>query len=611
MMQAPYLFHVQTTDGVSRDNNNLTLLLKTDVSSFDKVQIRHEPDNEEYFVDLKPSKKCGRMTVWQGTIPLNRDRDITHYVFKVVMSGNQYWLDARGVQNRMPGKEYHFKYNAVHQPPEWVSSQVFYQIFPERFCNGNPEISVRSGEYQIRGGKVDVVAREWGSEIGAYHQQSSVEFFGGDLQGIKNKLGYLQDLGITALYLNPIFKSNSNHKYDTTDYTVIDPHFGTNEEFARLSEDIHNRGMKIVLDAVFNHTSEEHDWFDKRGIHADGAYGNAKSQYRDYYLFEGESSNYVGWKGVSTLPVLNFQNEQVRDYIYQSDKAVIKHWLRAPYHIDGWRFDVIHMLGEGDGAKNNDYYVRAFRQSAKKENPDSYILGEHFFEATQWLQGDQEDGAMNYYGFAHPVRALLAGKDISYDPIILTPTSFVDWITEANAKIPWLNQLTQLNQLDSHDTIRFLTMLKGDDKKMRMALVMLFTFVGTPCLYYGTEVGLEGDQDPDNRRCFPWERVASSKWLPFVKSLIQLRCENSELQRGSFEVLSHSDQHIVYVRRLGSKMMVVALGFSDVKVEVPVWKLGLETGAAISCLRQERRAINGGLLKLSLSAQQFQLMKLS
>jgi alpha-glucosidase len=144
-----------------------------------------------------------------------------------------------------------------------------------------------------------------------------------------------------------------------------------------------------------------------------------------------------------------------------------------------------------------------------------------------------------------------------------------------------------------------------------MALVMLFTFVGTPCLYYGTEVGLEGDQDPDNRRCFPWERVASSKWLPFVKSLIQLRCENSELQRGSFEVLSHSDQHIVYVRRLGSKMMVVALGFSDVKVEVPVWKLGLETGAAISCLRQERRAINGGLLKLSLSAQQFQLMKLS
>lgn len=609
-MNLPYVSHVQTKDGLILKNNKLLVTLKTDKFDFDKVKIRHEPDNEESLVDLKPMGEEGRLFIWQGMIPLNEDRDVTHYVFKLVSGRKQYWLDARGVQTRMPGKEYHFKFNAKYQPPEWVSDQIFYQIFPERFCNGNPDISVKNGEYQIRGGTLDVMARKWGDDIGEYKKTSSVEFFGGDLKGIHNKLDYLQDLGITSIYLNPIFSSNSNHKYDTTDYMTIDPHFGSNQDFADLSGAIHKRGMKVILDAVFNHTSEEHLWFDKNDKTKDGAYHRFDSQYRDYYFFEGDTKEYVGWNGVSTLPVLNFKNQAVRDYIYQSDQAVIKHWLREPYNVDGWRFDVIHMLGEGNGAQNNEYYVRQFRQSAKSENVNSYILGEHFFEATQWLQGDQEDGSMNYYGFAHPVRALFAGLDICYDPIELSPTDFIDWITEANAKIPWLNQLTQLNQLDSHDTIRFLTMLEGDADKMRMAAVMLFTFSGTPCLYYGTEVGLEGEQDPDNRRCFPWERVETSSWLGFYKALIKARLQHPEWRNGSFEVLSYSDKYIVYARKLADEISVVAFAFSDVALSIPLWKLGIESGVAKPYFGQQTLPFEDGVLSLTLPEIQSEILKI-
>ncbi len=190
------------------------------------------------------------------------------------------------------------------------------------------------------------------------------------------------------------------------------------------------------------------------------------------------------------------------------------------------------MLGEGEGATNNAHYVKAFRDAMKAVNPDSYMLGEHFFEATQWLQGDQEDGAMNYYGFAHPIRALLAGKDIQFDPINIDCREFLQWLQEASAKVPWSNQLAQLNQLDSHDTERFITTLQGNKAKFAIANLMLMSYVGSPCLYYGAEIALQGSHDPDNRRCFPWDQLKSNEWLPFFKQIIAIRKASSALQKG-------------------------------------------------------------------------------
>ncbi|MFA0306280.1 maltodextrin glucosidase [Vibrio splendidus] len=580
----PFIFHAQTSDYFYEKEGVLTVTLVSERADWNKVQLRHEPDNEEYLLDMVQVGTEGRLTLWQASFPANTDRNVTHYAFKLVDSKGQYWLDAKGVHSRVASREFHFKFNTQHRPPSWVSEQVFYQIFPERFCNGNPSISVKAGEYRLKEDTLDVAVKEWGEPVEGHNGTGAAEFFGGDLAGIHSKLDYLQDLGITALYLNPIFQSPSNHKYDTTDYYNVDTHFGTNDEFSALSKDIHTRDMRIVLDAVFNHTSVEHPWFDRLKATDSGAYDNPGSAFHDYYFFDPENTQqYVSWKNISSLPVLNFSNVSVREHIFQSQDSVIKHWLKAPYNIDGWRFDVIHMLGEGEGAYNNAHYVKAFRDSAKAENPEAYILGEHFFEATSWLQGEQEDGSMNYYGFAHPVRALLAKQDIAYEPIDIDMLAFSDWLAEARAKVPWLNQLSQLNQLDSHDTARLLTLLNGDQAKQKLALTLLFTYVGTPCLYYGTEVGLKGGQDPDNRRCFPWDKEDTSHWFPFHQALIKLRTERRSLRSGAYLELYCDAETLVFTRCLRGEKTLVVLNLSqDEKVlSLPVWMLGQEQGKLI------------------------------
>ncbi len=572
-MSLPFLFHSQTIDGLAFDGKRVKVCLKTEALTFDAVYVRIEPDNEEYLVAMVQCGRAGELLLWEVSFEPNRDRDITHYVFKVVRNGQQYWLDARGVQKRIPPKEFHFKLNVNHQPPKWVQEQVFYQIFPDRFVASQIESAIREAycEYDP-----DAVIKMWGEPVGNHQNSGAREFFGGDLKGVEQKLGYLEQLGVTALYFNPIFSSPSNHKYDTTDYFTIDPMFGTNEHFASLCEKIRSKNMKIVLDAVFNHTSVHHPWFDiqQKGK---GAYGNPQSDFRDYYFFDGESNNYIGWKGIDNLPVLNFENHEVREYIYQGEASVIKHWLKPPYSVDGWRFDVIHMLGEGEGAKNNAHYVKAFRQATKSVNPNAYVLGEHFFEATQWLQGEQEDGAMNYYGFAHPVRAFIAHQDITYDPIDIDGFEFKAWLDESRAKVPFANQLSQLNQLDSHDTARFLTLVNGDEKKMQIALALLMTYVGAPCIYYGSEVGLEGSFDPDNRRCFPWHLVQGSPWLQLYQQWIEIRKQFKALQSGSMQWLYCDERAFAYARQLGEETIIVAvnIGLQESTIDLPLWQLGL------------------------------------
>lgn len=610
-MKTPFLFHPQSDDGLSFDGTHLTVTLRIQpVQDVTKVVVRHEPDNEQFYVEMSHIADQGRLQLWQARFPINQDRDVTHYVFKVQTSTAQYWLDARGVTNRIPPKEYHFKFNAEHRPADWVQSQVFYQVFPDRFCNGNPDIGVQSGEYAIQDGKVPAIASEWGTPINK-DSSMSVQFYNGDIAGIYSKLDYLEALGITTLYLNPVFSSLSNHKYDTTDYFNVDPHLGSNEELAELCQEVHRRGMRVVLDAVFNHTSAEHPWFDKSGRGEEGAYHNLDSKFRDYYFFDGDSQNYEGWNGVQNLPVLNFDNPEVRAYIYDSQDSVIKHWLRPPYSIDGWRFDVIHMLGEGKGAYNNAHYVKAFREATKQENQEALVLGEHFFEATPWLQGDQEDGAMNYYGFAHPVRAFFANQDIAYDPISLTSEEFRQWLLEAKAKVPWHNQLAQLNQLDSHDTARFITLIQGNEALMRQASLLLVSYVGVPCLYYGTEVGLEGENDPDNRRTFPWERVESSPWLPHFKQMLALRHQSKALQSGDIQFFDMEEQ-LAFARTLGSEKIITLLNCQEQRAEirVPVWQLGVESAQAISLTTDRQFKVENGELVVALEGVDCELIKL-
>ena len=566
----------------------------------DAAWVRSEPDNEEFLSPLTFQKLEGAWALYEGELRLNPAEAVTRYAFKFLIDGRQYWLAQGGVSPYFPERDVHFRLNPSYNPARWVWSQVFYQIFPERFCDGDPNNNITSGEYLYEG--EPVVAKAWG-EL-PERLQGPREFYGGDLAGIHQKLPYLEDLGVTALYLNPIFTSPSSHKYDTIDYLTVDPHFGTNEDFAALCAEMKKREMRIILDAVINHTSERHPWFDRYGEHEEiGAYGSKEAVTRGFYTFENEDpESYHGWVGVETLPVLDYSQRELRRRIYEADDAVLRHWLRAPYQIDGWRFDVIHMLGEGTGAVNNAEYVRHFRQTLREENSQAYVLGEHFFEATKWLQGDQEDAAMNYDGFTRPVWAFFAERDHKGHPVQIDAATFNEVLTRSRARLPFEIQLSQFNLLDSHDTPRFLTLVNGNRDLMKAAVTLLLTYIGVPCVYYGDEVGLEGGGDPDCRRTFPWDE---EQWDVDLRShyqtLIAFRKAHEVLQQGALVTLYAEGDVYAFARVLGEDIIITAVNRGEeVHVGLSVWKVGLKNATLTSFFNGQEVTVEGGRLELHL-----------
>jgi alpha-glucosidase len=530
------------------------------------VYLRAEPDNEELLIAMHRVGTSNGLARYEAQLPWDRSNPATQYAFKVILGDGQTWLAADGSHGHEPPRELQFKVSRNHTPPAWVADQIAYQIFPDRFSQGDPSHAVTTDEYVYGTGGSRVVQQPWGASID--RSVAATAFYGGDLAGILHRLDYLRDeLGVTMLYLNPIFTSGSNHRYDVEDYDHVDPHLGGDAALAELTEALRARGMRVVLDAVINHTGANHPWFNRFGRHATlGAFQSAESRWRSWYVFTG-AHDYASWKGHASLPVLDFGNPEVRA---EAD-AILRRWLRPPYSIDGWRIDVAHMMGEGPGAHNNDRCIADIRRSVRAENPEGYVLGEHFGEATRWLQGDREDGAMSYYGFAKPVRAWLAGKDIADHPAQLSTVELERWLTAARARVPYANQLAQLSLLDSHDTSRFLTAVGGDLERMALAVTLLFTYAGVPCIYYGDEIGLEGGDDPDCRRCFDWDRAHwQARLHAHYRQLIGWRKQRAEWRRGAYQTLAVTDDAIVFARYVERSATLVALNRGRAAAALPL-----------------------------------------
>jgi alpha-glucosidase len=518
-----------------------------------QVFVRSLPDNEALLTPMLAdgheggdgrdghSGHSGAWQRWRAHISWDRGNHLTRYAFVVARhesEGGHLWLGADGPQALVPLEALHFCVHPTQRPPAWVSQQVFYQILPDRFARGSNSTAVpASGSL-----------KPWGTPIDKHHRAGTL--YGGDLAGLLEQLPYLQEeLGVTALYLTPIFTSPSHHRYDTRDFTQVDPLLGGNAALQALREATAARGMRLVLDGVMNHTGADHAWL----------------QSHPHFYARDEQGRPLGWKGHATLPVLDFAQAGVQAAIYAErdtlQPAVLRRWLRAPYAIDGWRLDVIHMLGEGPGAHNNAGHVRAMRQAIREENPEAYVLGEHFAEATRWLQGEQEDGAMNYHGFATPVRAWLAGWPLGTARARISTAQFEARLTQAMAGLPYANQLAQLNLLGSHDTPRFLTELNGDVALMQVALSLLFTRPGVPCIYYGDEIGLQGGDDPGCRGCFDGNREHWQQALwRHCQALARLRQARLELQQGATLTLAQGDGHLVYARFVGAGVAGLAAG---------------------------------------------------
>lgn len=436
------------------------------------------------------------------------------------------------------------------ETPAWVKHAVFYQIFPDRFARSERVAKPNNLE-------------PWDGEPTTYGYK------GGDLLGVVEHLDYLQDLGITALYFNPIFQSTANHRYHTHDYYQVDPLLGGNEAFDTLLAACKQRGIRVVLDGVFNHASR--GFFQFNDVLENGS----ASPWLDWFTFHEHPANaydltrppgYTAWVGLHALPKLNTDNPQVREYLMR----VGEHWIRKG--IDGWRLDVAEEI-------TSPGFWQEFRQRIKAINPDAYIVAEIWHESREWLQGDQFDATMNY-PFAEAAIAFTAGPRVDMEMVLnrgyrpyppLTGTEYADRIDHILGLYAWPIDLVQLNLLDSHDTSRFLTIAGDDEGSWRLGMLLLFTYPGAPSIYYGDEIGMTGGpSDAMARRSFPWDHP--ERWrgdlLAFTRALIALRHTHVALRTGAYRRLAADDAAYVFARTYeptggGASTLIVAVNVAD------------------------------------------------
>lgn len=490
----------------------------------------------------------GTYDIWQGTIPASSSKK--WYRFQINDGTATAWLNAGGVSSTEPTTQDFWLIPGFHTPT-WSKQAIYYQIYPDRFFDGNSSNNVKTGEYSYNGKPTE--AKAWGSSVFADSgYDNSTVFFGGDLPGIQQKLSsYLQQtLGINAIYMNPIFQSPTNHKYDTQDYMKVDPHFGTNTDLQNLITAAHSTSnftgdyrVSILLDGVFNHTGDWHYWFDKlHNYTTDGAYESQSSQWYGYYNFNTWPDNYVAWYGFANLPKLNYASTALRNDIYRGTNSVVQTYLKSPYGVDGWRLDVGNEVGSNGGSSDNHQIWQDFRPYVKNVNNEALIIGEYWGKPTDWLNGTEWDSVMNYNGFTNPVSEWITGKDESGNAASITTTDFDKWLRGSLADNPHSAQLSMMNSLGTHDTPRFLNRAGEDVWKMYLASIFQMTYVGSPSIYYGDEIGMTGGADPDNRRTFEWD---STKWnqsvLDLYKKLISIRKQYPALQTGSFKTLLVND----------------------------------------------------------------------
>jgi alpha-glucosidase len=567
----------------------------------DQVFVRICPDGEQVLLPLRRAERSAAAQWWEGEITLSMPR--MGYRFWLLTAQGGWWLSANGVQRSTPTDATDFQLLADHAAPDWVRHSVFYQIFPDRFADGDPSNNVQTGEYQL-GGR-PVIARPWGAPPRSHQESGGVEFFGGDLQGIAQRLDYLEELGVNALYLNPIFSAPSNHKYDTADYDHVDPHFGGDAALAELRAALDERGMRLMLDIVLNHCGQTHHWFT-------AAQRDRNAPTADFFVWTNHPDEYESWLGHRSLPKLNYASAHLREAIYGADDSVIRRWLRPPARIDGWRLDVANMMARQGPTQLGHKIGRAVRRAVKATNPQAYLLGEHFYDGSSHLQGDELDASMNYRGFTFPTLQWLAGFDMAAvwglgwaDTSRLPTAALAEQWRAFLAAIPWEIALGQFNLLDSHDTPRLRTIVGGDERLHRLATTLLMTFPGVPCIYYGDEVGLEGGGDPFCRGCMPWDPADWNAGLrEFYRGLIGLRRTSSALSEGGFQIVLAEGETIAYTRHSADETLLVVAQRSDgAWPAIPLHLAGLPDGATLSEVGGQRTAvIKDGLLTIAETA---------
>lgn len=596
--------------------------------------------SKELRIRMNRGRSQGMFDYYEVGIPVGEET--IHYYFEIFKGEERCFYNEFGVTRDLQ-EYYSFGIVPGFHTPKWAKGAVMYQIYVDRFCNGDKSNDVETGEYIYIQEPVEKV-EDWE----AYPKPMDVRsFYGGDLQGILDKLDYLQELGVEVIYMNPIFVSPSNHKYDCQDYDYIDPHYtvikkdggqvleegdkdnrnaskyiqrvvdkenleASNEFFARFVEEIHRRGMRIILDGVFNHCGSFNKWLDRERFYEDhgdyekGAYISADSPYRSFFKFNNQhdwpyNEFYDGWWGHDTLPKLCYEkSEELVDYIM----GVAGKWLLPPYCVDGWRLDVAADLGFSN--EYNHKFWKKFRKAVKEANPDAVIYAEHYGEASSWLKGDEWDSVMNYDAFMEPLTWYLTGMEKHSDEfrpdMLNNKHAFISGMLHNMAGFYMPSLQIAMNQLSNHDHSRFLTRTNhvvgrtgtmGPEAAnegvhpcvMREAVVFQMTWMGASTLYYGDEAGVCGFTDPDNRRTYPWGKE-DKEMLSFHKEMIRIHKENPVVKEGSCKFITTCHEWIAYGRFDAKAQMVVIMNNQDREIEAQaaVWEVNVPEDAVLERL---------------------------
>ncbi|MBK8029020.1 MAG: alpha-glucosidase C-terminal domain-containing protein [Chloroflexi bacterium] len=489
---------------------------------------------------------------WRAQIKLPSEPTIVTYMFQFhAPQPTPPLLEIRQIEGRNTAiygewTQLPFKiavYDPLAMPADWTQGMVIYQIFPDRFANGDPSTDhLMKGVYGH-----EPHFHQWGDR--PEHPPLGRDFYGGDLRGVIQKLDYIAELGIDTIYFTPIFDAPTNHRYDAIDYFKIDPMLGTLDDFRELLSEAHGRDLKIVLDAVFNHCSSDSLYFDITDKFGGGAYASKQSPYYRWFDFEEHPTKYRGWIGLGFMPEF-VECPEVEEF-FCGPEGVTAYWLRAG--IDGWRCDVAF--------DNSDEFWRRFRKRVEQTRPGAYTVSELWLDSTHYLLGDTFNATMNYR-FTWAARGFLAED-------MLTPSEVDDRLAVLRRDTPPPALKAQMNQVDSHDSNRILTVAGGDVRRVKQVLAFQLSYPGAPMIYYGGETGLEGDYAEDGRRCMPWDNL-NHELIGDFKHAIHTRRDLAPLRYGDFEALVIDDAQRVYAfaRTYQGETVYCAFNASDAAATV-------------------------------------------
>lgn len=502
----------------------------------EEIFLRYKQDGLENLVKMECNKEKDGFCYYQCQIQIMRKK-VSYHFYCITKEHTIYYYNQMGLHDYLQDETYDFRILAAYEKANWLPGMVFYQIFPDRFCNGNPEISVKTDSYFFDGHATKQI-EDWNTVPEEYDKAFCLDFYGGDLYGVTQKLSYLEELGINGIYMTPIFSAATVHKYDCMDYFHVDSHLGGDSALEQLCEKMHEKQMRLVLDISINHTGMEHPWFSEIAKS-----GKGKKEF--YYLGE---DGYGCYANVHTLPKLNYQSDSLRAILYEDQDSVLRKWLRPPYSIDGWRFDVAATTGEYKKDHFSHDLWKKIRKALKEENAEAYILAEDWNDAAEFLQGDQWDGIMNFFGCGRPIREYVGQLDFRHSrkPELrqVLPNQSAHAlqmrIMQFFGKLPYVVQESQFNMLDCHDVSRLHNDPYIDFASYQIAVSLMYMLPGCVCMYYGDEIGLKGRLGSTEGCRYPMEWHPNSKEHPHFRlyqTWNRAKQQYTSLRTGSFRII--------------------------------------------------------------------------